>query len=205
MKVLTLLGQKGGSGKTTLAVHVAVAAQQAGERVVIIDTDPQCSAATWKSSRTAEHPSVVTVSASQLAAVLDGERANETTLAVIDTAPHTAPDASQVALRSDLLVIPCRPTAFDLVAVGRAVDMVRALSRQAVFVLSACPVRAPEVEESRTVLRTYGLPVFPGQISDRRAYSRAISSGRAVTEFESQGKAAAEVRCLWKWLRQQLS
>jgi chromosome partitioning protein len=136
--------------------------------------------------------------------VLEAARQDEMTLAVIDTAPHTAPDAAKVAALSDLLVIPCRPTAFDLVAVARTVEMVRALKIRAVFVLSACPVRAPEIAEARQVLAKYGLPIYPGEITDRRAFSRAISSGRAVTEFESEGKAASEVRSLWLWLKEQM-
>jgi chromosome partitioning protein len=204
MKTLTLLGQKGGSGKTTLAVHTAVAAQELGERVVVIDTDPQKSATTWYYSRETQTPVMTTTPASGVAGVLADARREKMTLVVIDTAPHTAPDAAQVAALSDLLVIPCRPTAFDLVAAGRTVEMVRALHIRAVFVLSACPVRAPEIAEARQVLAKYGLPVYPGEITDRRAFSRAISTGRAVTELESDGKAAAEVRRLWRWLKEQL-
>jgi chromosome partitioning protein len=137
--------------------------------------------------------------------VLDIARREKMTLAVIDTAPHTAPDAAKVAALSDLAVIPCRPTAFDLVAAARSVAMVKALEVQAVFVLSACPVRAPEIAEAREELAQYGLPIYPGEISERRAFSRAISSGRAVTEFESQGKAAGEVRGLWRWLKEQMN
>jgi chromosome partitioning protein len=205
MKILTLLTQKGGSGKTTLAVHTAVAAQETRERVVVIDTDPQESAATWNRAREAETPIVTAIDASRLALVLKAAREDQMTLAVIDTAGHTAPDTARVASLSDLLVIPCRPTAFDLVAVGRAVEMARALKVRAVFVLSACPVRAPEIEEARRELAKYGLPVYPGAITDRRAFSRAISSGRAVTEFETDGKAAGEVRSLWAWLKEQLA
>jgi chromosome partitioning protein len=204
MKTLTLLGQKGGSGKTTLAVHLAVAAQECAETVVVVDTDPQESAATWSRAREAETPIVTRVSASGLAMVLDIARREKMTLAVIDTAPHTAPDAAKVAALSDLAVIPCRPTAFDLVAAARSVAMVRALEVRAVFVLSACPVRAPEIAEAREELAQYGLPIYPGEISERRAFSRAISSGHAVTEFESAGKAAAEVRRLWRWLKEQM-
>ena len=204
MRTIAFLVQKGGSGKTTLAVHTAVAAQQANERVVIVDTDPQKSATTWGNSREADTPMVATVAASKLGQVLDAAKSEGMTLAVVDTAPHAAPDAAKVASLVDLLVIPCRPTAFDLAAIGTTVQMVQALKTKAVIVLSACPSRSPEIAETRQVLEQYGLPVYPGEITDRRAFARAVASGRAVTEFESEGKAAGEIRGLWKWLKEQV-
>lgn len=126
------------------------------------------------------------------------------TLCIIDTAPHAAPDAARVAQVADLVVIPCRPTAFDLAAVGSAVEIVRAAGVRAVLVLSACPSRSPEVGEARGVLEGYGFPVAPVEITERRAFARAVASGRAVTEFEANGKAAEEIRALWHWLKEQM-
>jgi chromosome partitioning protein len=114
MKTIAFLSQKGGSGKTTLAVHTAVAAQENGERVVVVDTDMQKSAATWSEAR------------------------HDMTLCIIDTAPHAAAGAARVVVAADLVIIPCHPTAFDLAAV----EIVQAASARAVFVLSACPFRA---------------------------------------------------------------
>jgi chromosome partitioning protein len=125
-------------------------------------------------------------------------------LCIVDTAPHAAPDASRIARAADLVVIPCRPTAFDLGAVAAAVAIVKAAGVPAVLVLSACPFRSPEIAESRDVLAGYGLPVSPVAITDRRAFARAVASGRAVTEFESDGKAADEIRQLWQWLKEQM-
>jgi len=75
---------------------------------------------------------------------------------------------------------------------------------KAVFVLSACPFRAPEIAETREALRGYGLPVAPMEITERRAFARAVATGRAVTEFEEDGKAAGEIRTLWSWLWEQM-
>jgi chromosome partitioning protein len=127
------------------------------------------------------------------------------TLCIIDTAPHAAPDAARVAAAADLIVIPCRPTAFDLAAVGSGVEIVAAARKPGVFVLSACPSRSPEIAETRNVLSEYGLPVAPGEITDRRAFARAVATGRSVTEFETNGKAADEIRLLWHWLKEQLA
>jgi chromosome partitioning protein len=106
---------------------------------------------------------------------------------------------------ADLVVIPCRPTAFDLAAAGSAVEIVRAADMRAVFVLSACPFRAPEIAETRTVLGGFGFPVAPVEITDRRAFARAVATGRAVTEFDSHGKAAEEIRALWHWLKKEMN
>ena len=204
MKVIAFLSQKGGSGKTTLAVHVAVAAGDAGELVAVVDTDPQRSASMWASSREAEAPVVATASAGDIARVLKAASGDGITLSILDTAPHAAPDAAKLARASDLVVIPCRPTAFDLAAVEASVRIVQAAKVPAVIVLSACPPRAPEIAETREALAAYGLPIASVEITERRAFSRAIASGRAVTEFEADGKAAAEIRALWTWLQKEM-
>jgi chromosome partitioning protein len=204
MKTIAFLSQKGGSGKTTLAVHTAVAAQESGERVVVVDTDMQKSAATWSGARQDKTPAVVPVAATSLNDVMKAARHDAMTLCIIDTAPHAAPDAARVVGAADLVVIPCRPTAFDLAAVGAAVEIVKAASARAVFVLSACPFRAPEIGETRAVLERFGISVAPVEITDRRAFSRAVATGRAVTEFDSDGKAAEEIRDLWNWIKEQL-
>ena len=204
MKKIAFLAQKGGSGKTTLAVHTAVAATEAGESVVVIDTDPQKSATVWGDARSQEVPIVATAAASELGRVLEAAAQERMTLAIVDTAPHAAPDATRIVRAVDLVAIPVRPTAFDIAAAGSAVDIVKAAGVRAVFVLSACPFRSPEIAETRTVLAEYGLPIAPVEIIDRRAFARAVATGRAVTEFESDGKAATEIRALWAWLKEQM-
>ena len=205
MQTLAFLSQKGGSGKTTLAVHTAVAAEEAGEWCVVVDTDLQKSATSWKEAREAASPVIITVATTLLPDVIKAGRDDGMTLCIIDTAPHAAPDAARIAGLADLVVIPCRPTAFDLKAVGSAVEIVKAAGARAVFVLSACPFRAPEIAETRTVLEGYGIPVAPVEITERRAFARAVATGKAVTEFEGEGKAAEEIRSLWTYLKEQLA
>jgi chromosome partitioning protein len=190
MRTLALISQKGGSGKTTLAVHLAVAAMQAGERVTVLDTDPQGSAQAWAQVRPQGAPAEVPRQLATLAA----------TLVVIDTAPHTAVSLATVTTVATALLIPCRPTAFDLAAVAATVALARAAQTPTAFVLTACPARAPEVAEARTALATHGFPVAPVLIGERRTYARAIAGGYAVTEYEPQGKAAQEIATLWRWL-----
>ena len=203
MHVIAFLSQKGGSGKTTLAVHTAVAAHEAGRRVLVVDTDPQRSATVWSEAREASEPLVATAAPADLGRVLEAARAEGIDLVIIDTAPHAAPEAASIARSSDFVIIPCRPTAFDLAAAGRAVAIVKAARVAAGFVLSACPVRAPEIAETRAALAEHGLPVASAEITERRAFSRAVATGRAVTEFEGEGRAADEIRAFWKWLEEQ--
>jgi hypothetical protein len=98
------------------------------------------------------------------------------TLRIIDTALYAAPNATRASAAADLIVIPCRPTALNLAVVGSAVEIVTAAKKPRVFILSGCPPRAPEIEETRTVLAEYGLPVLPVSITDHRAFARAVAS-----------------------------
>lgn len=204
MKVIAFLSQKGGSGKTTLVVHTAVAAHEAGKRVVVLDTDPQKSASSWSEARMGVAPMVATAAASEMNRVLKAADDEEMDLVIVDTAPHAAPEAARVARMADLVIIPCRPTAFDLGAAGNAAAIVKAAGVPGAFVLSACPFRAPEIAEARLALATYDLPVAPPEITDRRAFSRAVATGRAVTEFETEGRAASEIRALWTWMQEHM-
>ena len=113
MKVIAFMGQKGGTGKTTLAVHTAVLASQEDPRVVLIDTDPQQSSTTWGGSRQAESPIVATAAASQLDEVLAAARSEDVQMAFVDSAPHAAPSASDVARLADFVVIPTRASALE--------------------------------------------------------------------------------------------
>lgn len=122
------------------------------------------------------------------------------TLCVIDTPPHAAANSVRIARAADLVVIPVCPSAFDLAAVEASIAIAKQ-ARHAVILLSACPPRAPEILEAREVLQGFDIPLLRTEITERRAFSRAVASGRAVTEFESEGKAAAEIAAIWAELK----
>ena len=204
MRSIAFLSQKGGSGKTTLAVHIAVAAEATGERVILIDADPQGSASAWSQARQENRPQIAKVAASGIGRAFERAEQERITLAVIDTAPHAVPGVDIIASAADFLLIPCRPSAFDIAAIAASVQVAKAADKPTAFILNACPTRAPEIEETREVLTNYGLPVAPVCLGDRRAFARAIATGRAVTEFEAQGKAAEEITKLWRWIRKQI-
>ena len=204
MRSIAFLSQKGGSGKTTLAVHIAVAAQATGEHVILIDTDPQGSATAWGQARKSKPPIVHRAIPSMLGEVLQKATQEEVTLAIVDTPPHATPGMDIVASAVDLLLIPCRPSAFDLAAITSSVQVAKAAGVRTAFVLNGCNHRSPEYNEARKVLERHGFPVCPSAPGHRTPFSRAISTGRAVTEFEPKGKAAEEINALWEWVAKAL-
>ncbi|QND84638.1 ParA family protein [Chromobacterium vaccinii] len=202
MKTIATFSQKGGSGKSTLAVHLGVAAEEDGRKVIILDRDDaQASSSRWAACRAAAAPIVLKTPASKLQGALDAAKTKGFGLVIIDGPPHSSPDAAAIARIADIILIPVRPTAFDLAAVGNAVKIVTAAGKHPLFVLSACPPRVPEVGDARQALDDFG-DVAPVEIGERIAFSRAIATGRSVTEFDPRGKAAAEIRALWQWIKE---
>ncbi len=204
MKSLAFLSQKGGSGKTTLAINLATVAQQAGERVALIDTDPQESVSSWAQVRKTENPAVYKALTPNLPGLLDKAKAEGRTLAVIDTAPHSTPGMDIIAKLADFLIIPCRPSVLDLVAISLSVQIAQAADKSAAFVLNACNPRVAETGQSRKALERHPYPVAPVEIGSRQVYSRALTSGSTVIEFEPRGKAAQEISELWRWIKEQM-
>lgn len=209
-EVIALIAQKGGSGKTTTAVHLAVAAVQSGLRVAVIDMDKQRSASQWHESREADAPLLAEATGATLRGVIAACAAEKIDLVIIDTAPHSDADAATAARESDFVLIPCRPTILDLRAIAPSADIVAAARVRSAIVLTACQSRrgimeSSMVAEARAALSAYELPIWPGQITERAAYHHALIDGRAITEFEIRGKAAAEVAALWNWLSKEIS
>jgi chromosome partitioning protein len=209
MKVLGLLSRKGGSGKTTLAIHIAVAAQAAGRRVLLIDTDPQGSTAAWWKARAANTPEMEAATPDQLRGLLETARKQGIDLAVIDTRPSVEADAVQVAALSDFVLIPTRPTILDLRAILATLDIVKGSSIRAALVLNACQAPrgtgdASTTSDARIALRAFGVPVTPGAIVQRAAMSHALVSGMTASETDRDGKAAKEIRTLWRFVEKEL-
>lgn len=200
MKTIALLSQKGGAGKTTLALHLAVAATLDGKQAAVIDLDPQASATHWEDSRANESPAVVSAQAVRLAKVLSTAREHGAALAIIDTAPHSERDALAAARASDLVVIPCRPSVLDLRAISSTVDLANLAGKPGVIVLNACPPRGTLADEANAAVATYELPIAPVRVGQRAAYVHALTAGQAVQEYEPKGKAAEEISQLYKWI-----
>lgn len=110
MKTIAVISQKGGAGKTTVAVHLAVCAEQNGHRVAPFDLDPQASAAKWADHRGGNIPEVVSAQAARLPQLLAVARTGGAGLAIIDTAPNSDSSALIAAKAADFILIPCRPS-----------------------------------------------------------------------------------------------
>lgn len=200
MKTIAIISQKGGAGKTTIAIHLAVAATQAGMNTAIIDLDPQASSANWSDRRKAELPVVVSAHASRLEQVLDTTRTTGGQLAIIDTAPHSDKAALDAARASDFVLVPCRPSILDLEAIANSLDLAKLAGKRAVVVLNAVAPSGHEADEAAEAIRTLGDDLCPVRLVSRIAYSRAIVYGKAAQEYEPHGKATQEIEQLHKFM-----
>ena len=202
MKTIAILSQKGGSGKTTLALHLAVAAEEAGQLAAVIDLDPQASAAGWKDSRKHETPVVVPMPASRLPQALEAARNGGADLALIDSAPHAGDVALAAAEVADLILIPCRPGILELRAIGPTARIAKLAGKPTFVVLNAMPNRAPNVlADATAAVAIHGLEVAPVSLQQRAAYAHALTSGQTAQEYEPKGKAGQDVADLYAWLR----
>jgi len=205
MYTVAILSQKGGTGKTTLTLHLAVASERAGKAAAVIDLDPQASAAGWKDSRTGETPVVVPVPSSRLPQALEAAKAGGAALTLIDTAPHATDAALAAAEAADLVLIPCRAGILDLRAIGTTARAVKLAGKPAYVVLNAMPPRAPNVlADARAAVAVHGLQVAPFTIQQRAAYAHALTAGQTAQEYEPFGKAADEISQLYAWLGHEL-
>jgi chromosome partitioning protein len=206
MKTVAILSQKGGTGKTTISLHLAVAAQRAGQAVVVIDLDPQASAAGWKDSRSTDNPVVVSVPATRLPQALKAASAGEADLVVIDTAPHAGDVALAAAEAADLILIPCRPGILDLRAIGSTARTVKLAGKRAFVVLNTVPPRASNVlADARAAVAVHGLDVAPVALQQRAAYAHSLTAGQTAQEYERGGKASDEIAELYAWVKDQLA
>jgi chromosome partitioning protein len=202
MKTITLFTQKGGSGKTTLALHLAVSAVKDGRRVAVLDLDPQASAVAWASARQRAflppEPLVIPVPINELGNALDGAKNDGFDLVFIDAPPHASVAAATIVKLSDLVLIPCRPSPVDLAAIPATLALVG--NKKAAFVVSAAQARVPETAEAAQFLASLGRPVL-GPIHQRVSMSRAFIDGKAVAEFEPGGAAALEIKALYESMK----
>jgi chromosome partitioning protein len=180
MRTVAVISQKGGSGKTTLAIHLAAAAGAAGYISLVVDTDPQATACTWHAWRGDADPDVIDCAAhALLAKKLEQAAALRAEFAVIDTPPHADIMAREACRVADLLLIPCRPRAFDLDAVQTTAELAAASRKPAFLVFMAGPSRAPLVyQEAGALVAGFGLAAVPAMLAERAAFHHSVGAGR---------------------------
>jgi chromosome partitioning protein len=206
MRIISFVTQKGGSGKSTLASSLAVAAHAAGERVFIVDMDPQHSLVSWAKTRGAEDVPVSAVTPARLSATLAALEKNGFTLAIIDTAGAEGGSSTAAMKAADLNIIPSRPNVFDLWASAQTRATLKELRSDFVFVLNQCPPaqQTARVEEGAAALEAMGGLITP-LIQARVDYQEAARHGLGVTEINPHGASAGEMKALWSSIKRRLA
>jgi len=192
--VIALAQQKGGVGKSTLAIHMAVELAQRGRRVAIIDMDPQGTVTKWASRRdrtVKPWPIVATSGALNLEAELSALR--EMHFVFLDMPGKRAADVNLGMRLADLVIIPARPLDIDVEASAETVAAAQRMKKAYAFALTASPPGGKRASEFTALMQAKGLPIIPAVITERLAYPDAISEGLGVSEWEPAGKAAAEI------------
>ena len=199
MKVISVVAQKGGAGKTTLSVAIACAAATNSLSTVIVDLDPQATAASWGDRRDSESPAVISAQPPRLVRILEAAATQDVDLAVIDSAPRVEQSAVVAAKAADLVLVPSRPAVYDLETVLTTVELVRAVRRDVpvLCVLNCVPPRGPREQQARELLADVGVPVCPAGLGLRAAIDYAAALGMSAYEYEPTGKAAAEIGAIY--------
>src|SRR5260221_13447482 len=205
MRTIAVIARKGGSGKTTVATHLALAAHLRGMRTLVADTDPQASSMEVLKARRGGGPERVGAAGHELCGLqLSAVRAQIEAM-VIDTAARAEEDLAHAIVLADLSLLGLRPTFLDMAAAIQTVEVVRRLRKPAMIVVNQAPaqrggVEPPQVRKALQALRLMRLPVVPTIIRARAAYQSALESGRSVEELAGDPAASQEIAELWDFI-----
>jgi chromosome partitioning protein len=202
LKTIALIAQKGGVGKTTLAVNLAVAV---GIPTVLFDLDPQESAVIWADRRKSDSPHVEFLTERRLSDGLKAAKQGKYDLAIIDTPPAAGPQAFTAAQAADLVLIPCRPSLVDLDAIRRTAQLIKSAGVPAFVIFNAAPHSATTLlEDARAIVEGAGLASSPVVLRERSVYRASWPLGKTVVEVEPKSKASQEIIQLKDWILSQL-
>jgi chromosome partitioning protein len=198
MKKVALISQKGGSGKSTLSIHLATEAVRSGKKALLIDLDPQGNAARWAGRRGDLPPDVSAESPAAIEGLIEDAEREGYDLVIFDTAPNADRTALRAAKAADLVLIPCRPSQFDIEAIGATLDLCDVAQRSAVVVLNAAPVRSRVVGEAKEAMTGRNATVCPVIVRERVALRHCMPDGRVAAELNPEAAAAKEITALYK-------
>ncbi len=205
MLTIAFISQKGGVGKTTLAIHLATAFQTSGRETLVIDLDPQTSAAEWKDARAEERPYVMAVPSSRLKKTLELAKEHEAEVVILDTAPHSEGTALEAARAADLILVPCQPSIMDLRAMRKTADLINHLKKPIYAVLNEVAPQGTVADEAgRAITAQFGIAVCPVRLGQRVAFNRCLLTGQTAQEYNPGGRAAQEIATLLTWVSAQV-
>ena len=208
MKVIAVLNQKGGAGKTTIATHLARALQLDGSDVLLVDSDPQGSARDWAAVR--EDQPVTVVGIDRPTIDRDVKAIGQRDFVVIDGAPQAADLAVSAIKAADFVLIPVQPSPYDIWATADLVDLVKQRIEvtdgklQAAFVVSRAIKGTRMGAEVAEALSGYGLPVLGARITQRVIYPGTAAAGTTVQDVDPGSDAAHEIRALMTEIKERL-
>ena len=204
MSTFLIASRKGGSGKTTLAVHLAALADRPRSPALLIDADPQGSAKFWYDRRATKTPLLAVAAPGGVRKIVEDARAEKIGTIIIDSPPHDAAGIAALMRLADMVVIPTRPGPLDLAAVASTIEIARTLRAPFVVLLNAAPPWRTEgieptiLTEAREVLKDLGAPTLACYVSQRADLSHSLIAGNAVHEFAPQSRAAQEIGRAWQ-------
>lgn len=199
MKVITLVTQKGGSGKSTLCVSLAVAAHEANKAVCILEMDRQATITQWAKERHGMDPEVAPITADKLETALERLKTVDCDFVFLDTPGIDSPGTNLAIKMADLCLVPCRPTPADLKGVAPTLGAIYRLEKDFAFVLNQTPPKGIRIRETAEGLGSLGV-LADVNIVMRNDHQDAMGRGQGVTEFNPTGPAADEIRKLWAWI-----
>lgn len=208
MKTLAILSRKGGTGKTTLAVNLAVAAERAGHKSAIVDLDPQASASEWLDWRVSgtgkTTPDVISVHSARLPQALYKLQQAGITFAILDTPARVEDVAQDAAKAADLAIISCKLGAFDLKAIEKTIWVGNKAKCPMRIVFNAVGARSSQLYPAKRAVQVYGVPLSPCLVGDRVAFSHAVIEGLGVIEYDPKEKASIEIQALFRYISKQM-
>lgn len=204
MRVIVLASRKGGSGKTTLATHLACEAERAGYGpVALVDADEMQGLAQWWDARKAETPVLVRLNGGGLRKTADKLATQGYRLLIVDTPPALTQAVAKLVADADMVLVPVQPSPDDLRAVGSTVEMVSRARRPMVFMVNRTKPRVRLTGEAAIALSQHGT-VAPVMVADRTDYAAAKVDGRTAQELDPSGRAAQEMAELWTYIANRL-
>jgi len=205
MHTIAVVSEKGGVGKTTVALDLAVSAVRRGMLAAVLDVDPQATASNWTDRRKADKPWVLSTHAARLGAALSTAQLQGVEFAVIDTPPHSSGEALEAARRADLVILPVEPHITSLETIHKASDLLRlAGGPPAYYLLNKAPIQGTEAAQASQYITGHGFKVAPVILHFRAAHRHAFNLGKMAAEFESTSKAAAESEELFNFIHKSL-